>query len=181
MYTNIFLISHCYMYVTKHSGMVSCYIFAQKQKPLFGCCCCFFPMNWWTPDYTFSCILGNPNPLTSGLTFVSVCNNQISLKLLHLLYNPLRETDSYIWMLQESLRELILWFSSKVRPCMGVPLRPKLEELDLSSHDSPTLGGHWPRKGVWVCAEVMTPFFQASRRSLAYQFYYQCAAHMPPF
>ena len=31
-------------------------------------------------------------------------------------------------------------------------------------------GGHWPRKGVWVCAAVMTPFFQASRCSLAYQF-----------
>ena len=31
-------------------------------------------------------------------------------------------------------------------------------------------GGHWPRKGVWGCAAVMTPFFQASRRSLAYQF-----------
>ena len=31
-------------------------------------------------------------------------------------------------------------------------------------------GGHWPRKGVWGCAAVMTPFFQAIRRSLAYQF-----------
>ena len=31
-------------------------------------------------------------------------------------------------------------------------------------------GGHWPRKGVWGCAAVMTPFFQATRRSLAYQF-----------
>ena len=31
-------------------------------------------------------------------------------------------------------------------------------------------GGHWSRKGVWGCAVVMTPFFQASRRSLAYQF-----------
>ena len=27
---------------------------------------------------------------------------------------------------------------------------------------------HW--KGVWGCAAVMTPFFQASRRSLAHQF-----------
>ena len=31
-------------------------------------------------------------------------------------------------------------------------------------------GGHWPRKVVWGCAAVMTPFFQATRRSLAYQF-----------
>ena len=30
--------------------------------------------------------------------------------------------------------------------------------------------GHWPRKGVWGFAAVMTPFFQASQRSLAYQF-----------
>ena len=35
---------------------------------------------------------------------------------------------------------------------------------------SPGVGGHWPRKGVWGCAAVMTPFFQASRRSLAYHF-----------
>ena len=32
---------------------------------------------------------------------------QISLKLLHLLYNSVREVDSHIWMLQESLREPI--------------------------------------------------------------------------
>ena len=31
-------------------------------------------------------------------------------------------------------------------------------------------GGHSHWKGVWGCAAVMTPFFQASRRSLAYQF-----------
>ena len=35
---------------------------------------------------------------------------------------------------------------------------------------NPGGGGHWPRKGVWGCAAVMTPFFQATRRSLAYQF-----------
>ena len=32
------------------------------------------------------------------------------------------------------------------------------------------LGGHSHWKGVWGCAAVMTPFFQASRRSLAHQF-----------
>ena len=31
-------------------------------------------------------------------------------------------------------------------------------------------GGHSHWKGVWGCAAVMTPFFQASRRSLAHQF-----------
>ena len=31
-------------------------------------------------------------------------------------------------------------------------------------------GGHCPWKGVCGCAVVMTPFFQATRRSLAYQF-----------
>ena len=33
-----------------------------------------------------------------------------------------------------------------------------------------TRGGHSHWKGVWGCAAVMIPFFQASRRSLAYQF-----------
>ena len=33
-----------------------------------------------------------------------------------------------------------------------------------------TPGGHSHWKGVWGCAAVMTPFFQASRRSLAHQF-----------
>ena len=30
--------------------------------------------------------------------------------------------------------------------------------------------GHWPRKGVWECAAVMTLFIQASWRSLVFQF-----------
>ena len=38
---------------------------------------------------------------------------------------------------------------------------------------------HW--KGVWGCAVVMTPFFHASRRSLAYHIYRQCAALVTPF
>ena len=45
-----------------------------------------------------------------------VSKNQTSLKLLHLLYNAMREIDSHIWMLWESLGESILWFLSKVRP-----------------------------------------------------------------
>ena len=42
-------------------------------------------------------------------------------------------------------------------------------------------GGHWPRKGVWGCAAVMTPFFQATRRSLAYQFTIIAPLLCPPF
>ena len=42
-------------------------------------------------------------------------------------------------------------------------------------------GGHWPRKGAWGCAAVMTPFFQASRRSLAYQFIVIAQLLCPPF
>ena len=42
-------------------------------------------------------------------------------------------------------------------------------------------GGHWPRKGVWGCAAVMTPFFQATRRSLAYQFTINAPLLCPPF
>ena len=34
-----------------------------------------------------------------GLTLVSVGKNQISLKLLHLLYKSVREVDSHIWIL----------------------------------------------------------------------------------
>ena len=42
-------------------------------------------------------------------------------------------------------------------------------------------GGHWPRKGVCGCAAVMTPFFQATRRSLAYQFTIIAPLYCPPF
>ena len=42
-------------------------------------------------------------------------------------------------------------------------------------------GGHWPRKGVWGCAAVMTPFFQATRRSLAYQCTIIAPLLCPPF
>ena len=38
------------------------------------------------------------------------------------------------------------------------------------SESAPGPGGHSHWKGVWGCAAVMTPFFQAIRRSLAYQF-----------
>ena len=42
-------------------------------------------------------------------------------------------------------------------------------------------GRNWPRKGVWVCAVVMTPFLQASRPSLAYQFPTNAPLMCPPF
>ena len=38
---------------------------------------------------------------------------------------------------------------------------------------------HW--KGIWGCAAVMTPFFQASRRSLAHQFTVNAPLLCPPF
>ena len=50
--------------------------------------------------------------------------------------------------------------------------------LDLLLHPG---GGHWPRKGVWGCAAVMTPFFRATRRSLAYQFTIIAPLLCPPF
>ena len=59
-------------------------------------------------------------PMTCYASFRGLLSFQftrISLKLLHLLCNSMREIDSHIWMLRESLRESILWFSSKVRPC----------------------------------------------------------------
>ena len=42
-------------------------------------------------------------------------------------------------------------------------------------------GGHLHWKGVWGCAAVMTSFFQASRRSLAYQFTVNAPLLWPPF
>ena len=51
---------------------------------------------------------------------VSVCENQTSLTLLHLLYYSMREIDSHIWMLGESLRELILWSLLEVRSWLNL-------------------------------------------------------------
>ena len=42
-------------------------------------------------------------------------------------------------------------------------------------------GGGTDLKGGWGCAAVMTPFFQASRRSLAYQFTIIAPLLCPPF
>ena len=50
--------------------------------------------------------------INKGLTFVSVCENQVSLKPMHLQYNSIREVDSQIWMLRDLLQKQILWFSS---------------------------------------------------------------------
>ena len=63
------------------------------------------------------------------------------------------------------------------RSCRGHPGSNCLEMP--YSHQIP--GGHWPRKGVWGCTAVMTPFFQASRRSLAYQFAIIAPLLCPPF
>ena len=48
--------------------------------------------------------------------FVSVCQIQTSLKLLHLLYNSIWEIDSHIWMLTESLQAWFCDYRWKVRP-----------------------------------------------------------------
>ena len=58
-------------------------------------------------------LFGTTSALCQGLTFVSVYENQSSLKLLHLLYNSMREVDSHIWMLLHllcnSMREVCLF------------------------------------------------------------------------
>ena len=58
------------------------------------------------------------------------------------------------------------WFWSLVF-CSLLPLRPE--------------GGHSHWKVVWGCAAVMTPFFQASRRSLVYQFTINAPLMCPHF
>ena len=66
--------------------------------------------------------------------------------------------------------------SSVLKPKIWSNFSSKSLKFDRKSvhKDAPTRlnpgGGHWPRKGVWGCAAVMIPFFQATRRSLAYQF-----------
>ena len=45
----------------------------------------------------------------------------------------------------------------------------------------PSPGGHSHWKGVWGCAAVMTPFSQASHRSLAYQFIVNAPLLCPRF
>ena len=42
--------------------------------------------------------------------------------------------------------------------------------MHMPGRGNPGGGGHSHWKEVWGCAAVMTPFFQASRRSLAHQF-----------
>ena len=63
-----------------------------------------------------------------------------------------------------------VWIANwKVR--IGVYLKEILYWLTLVAlYSAPGGGGHSHWKGVWGCAAVMTPFFQASCRSLAHQF-----------
>ena len=53
-------------------------------------------------------------------------------------------------------------------PTALCPLTVILKALYTLKYKAP--GGHSHWKGVWGCAAVMTPFFQASRRSLAHKF-----------
>ena len=74
---------------------------------------------------------------------------------------------------------IVMWWIVKVQ----IIRRWKQNSSLTGSTDRPKFpgGGHWPRKGVWGCAAVMTPFFQASRRSLAYQFTIIAPLICPPF
>ena len=51
---------------------------------------------------------------SQGCNFITVCENKTWLQLLPLLNYSVWEIDSHMWMLWESLRELILWFSSNL-------------------------------------------------------------------
>ena len=53
--------------------------------------------------------------------------------------------------------------------------------LNIFKCTNPGGGGGTDLKGGWGCAAVMTPFFQASRRSLAYQFTIIAPLLCPPF
>ena len=44
-----------------------------------------------------------------------------------------------------------------------------------------TRGGHWPRKGVWGCAALKTPFSRLSCRSLRVPFQAKESVHKTPF
>ena len=41
-------------------------------------------------------------------------------------------------------------------------------------------GAHWPRKGVWGCAEVMAPFFSGQSALPRLPIYHHCTALVPP-
>ena len=53
--------------------------------------------------------------------------------------------------------------------------------MHVMQNESTHPGGHLHWKGLWGCAAVMTPFFQASQRSLAYQFTLSELLVWPPF
>ena len=93
--------------------------------------------------------------------------------------------DAYAGVSEESRKQirkrLLYKQSSRSRDLISCSLSPvSIEEAMQTAlereafltvfgqHASP--GGHSHWKGVWGCAAVMTPFFQASRRSLAHQF-----------
>ena len=59
--------------------------------------------------------VANRESYKQGFTFASVCQNQVSLKLLH--FAVMIEIDSHTWMLRESLQGIIMWLSisSKVK------------------------------------------------------------------
>ena len=68
--------------------------------------------------------------------------------------------------------------------CLSIYLRPWISKHAwansiAASRSRP--GGHSHWKGVWGCAAIMTPFFQASRRSLAYQFTVNARSCAPCF
>ena len=78
-------------------------------------------------DRSYKTILFTPE---AEAYFISVCKNQTSLKLLHLglLYNSMREIDSHIWMLRESLSGIAIGQGGQSTPLDSEKFAKKREK-----------------------------------------------------
>ena len=99
------------------------------------------------------------------------------------LLEPWQLIDKYLFRNINSPHVLTLW-NSETAPKKLVDSGAKtfphgMHHNLLYYHDYRPRGGHWPRKGVWGCAAVMTPFFSGQSALPSLPIYHQYAVHVP--
>ena len=144
----------------------------QKNTPKQGCFCYFIPN--LTPKQvwaqTFKSALTKTSPrfkIRAPFLAFSLKNSSFRpLNTIRVYVSYWKKTPFYVFFFVHACVHLYIW----VAPWGPEKSYSTIFSDSLTASFKASGRGHSHWKGVWGCAVVMNPFFQAIRRSLAYQF-----------
>ena len=107
------------------------------------------------------------------------CKNKLVLKIQKKKCISLKKCS---WMLPRQTPCSRWLFESAQNPGLGLIRRGHTQAwLSTFEYKCPPAGGHWPRKGVWGCAALKTPFSRLSCSSQGSHFKQKRQFTRPPF